>query len=92
MTGYYRKFVKGYAKIATPLNKLLTKDMPFKWTCDKAFNTLKHALMSTPILGYPDFNKLFILACDASGSAIGYIVSQIGEDNKEQAIGYGGRA
>ena len=94
LTGYYRRFVKGYAKIASPLtclNRLLTKDTPFKWTsdCQKSFETLKTALI---VLGYPNFNKSFILSCDASGSAIGYILSQKGDDNKEHVIGYGGRA
>jgi hypothetical protein len=54
--------------------------------------TLKQALIAAPVLGYPNFNKPFILACDASGSAIGYILSQLGDDNKEHVIGYGGRA
>ena len=94
LCNYYRKFVKGYAKIASPLNRLLTKDSPFKWTsdCQKAFETLKTALTSTPVLKFPNFNKPFIISCDASGSAIGYILSQFGEDKKEHVIGYGGRA
>ena len=72
----------------------MTKDISFKWTndCENAFKTLKQALITAPILGYPNFNKPFILACDASGSAIGYILSQLGDDNKEHVIGYGGRA
>ncbi|VDI61165.1 Hypothetical predicted protein [Mytilus galloprovincialis] len=94
LCNYYRKFVKGYAKIVSPLNRLLTKDSPFKWTsdCQKAFETLKTALTSTPVLKFPNFNKPFIISCDASGSAIGYILSQFGEDKKEHVIGYGGRA
>ncbi|CAG2246897.1 unnamed protein product [Mytilus edulis] len=94
LCNYYRKFVKGYAKIASPLNRLLTKDTPFKWTtdCQDAFKKLKEALTSTPVLNFPNFNKPFIVSCDASGSAIGYILSQIGEDQKEHVIGYGGRA
>ncbi|CAG2197363.1 unnamed protein product [Mytilus edulis] len=94
LCNYYRKFVKSYAKIASPLNRLLTKDTPFKWTtdCQNAFETLKEALTSTPVLNFPNFNKPFIVSCDASGSAIGYILSQIGDDEKEHVIGYGGRA
>jgi hypothetical protein len=59
-----------------------------KWTndCENAFKTLKQALITAPVLGYPNFNKPFILACDASGSAIGYILSQLGDDNKEHVI------
>jgi hypothetical protein len=72
----------------------LTKGISFKWTsdCENAFKTLKQALLTAPVLGYPNFNKPFILACDASGSAIGYILSQLGDDNNEHVIGYGGRA
>ncbi|CAC5360188.1 Transposon Tf2-12 polyprotein,Transposon Tf2-11 polyprotein,Transposon Tf2-1 polyprotein,Transposon Tf2-7 polyprotein [Mytilus coruscus] len=94
LCNYYRKFVKGYAKIASPLNRLLTKDTPFKWTtdCQNAFDTLKNALTSTPVLNFPNFNKPFIVSCDASGSAIGYVLSQVGDDEKEHVIGYGGRA
>ncbi|CAC5370262.1 unnamed protein product [Mytilus coruscus] len=94
LCNYYRKFVKGYAKIASPLNRLLTKDTPFKWTtdCQNTFDTLKNALTSTPVLNFPNFNKPFIVSCDASGSAIGYILSQVGDDEKEHVIGYGSRA
>jgi hypothetical protein len=57
----------------------LTKDISFKWTndCENAFKTLKQALITAPVLRYPNFNKPFILACDASCSAIGYILSQL---------------
>lgn len=53
---------------------------------------LKEKLTNTPLLAYPDFRRQFILSCDASGMAIGYILSQIGDDNKEHVIAYGGRA
>ena len=94
LNGYYRKYVKVYAKIVAPLNLLLPKDISFKWTsdCENAFKTLKQALLTAPVLGYPNLNKPFILACDVSGSAIGYILSQLGDDNKEHVIGHGGRA
>ena len=72
----------------------MTKDISFKWTsdCENAFKTFRQALITAPTLGYPNFNKPFILACDASGSAIGYILSQLGDDSREYAIGYGGKA
>ncbi|CAC5360236.1 unnamed protein product [Mytilus coruscus] len=94
LCNHYRKFVKGYAKIESPLNTLLTKDTPFKWTtdCQNAFETLKEALTSTPVLNFPNFNKPFIVSCDAYGSAIGYILPHVGDDEKEHVIGYGGRA
>jgi hypothetical protein len=59
LTNYYRKHVRNYAKIASPLNKLLSKDIPFKRTenCDKAFQLLKDMLASAPILAFPDMTN-----------------------------------
>ena len=57
-----------------------------------AFQRLKQALISPPILHYPDFDKEFILATDASGYAISYILSQSYETGKEVVIRYGGRS
>jgi hypothetical protein len=55
----------------------LTTDISIKWTsdCENAFKTLKQALITAPVLGYHNLDKAFILACDASSSAIGYILS-----------------
>lgn len=99
LCNYYRRFVLNYAKICVPLNKLLKKDVKrtFQgkdWTndCQTAFETLKKALVSPPILKFPDMNKEFILTTDASGSAIGYILGQLDETGKECVIAYGGRA
>ena len=94
MANYYRKFIQNYAKIATPLNALLKKDSIFMWTkeCQQAFDTLKKALVSAPILSYPSPDKSFILTCDASDNAIGYYLSQMSDDGKEQVIAYGGKA
>ena len=94
MTSYYRKFVKNYAHIASPLTALLKKDVKFQWTpqCEKAFQTLKNALTSAPILAFPQFDRPFILATDASEHAMGYVLSQLGDDGKEHPIAYGGRA
>ena len=94
LCNYYRKFVKNYSKITNPLNKLLVKDTKFKWTskCQDAFEFLKEKLINAPILASPDMNKPFILTCDASKSAVGYILSQLGDDNKEHVISYNGRS
>jgi hypothetical protein len=56
LTGYYRKFVQHYSIIAKPLTNLLKKKS-FAWTADseKAFNTLKQALVNTPVLALLDF-------------------------------------
>jgi hypothetical protein len=50
-TGYYRKFIKGYTQITTPMEKLLKKDVKFQWNddCQKGLNTPKQKLVSTSI-------------------------------------------
>lgn len=72
MTGYYRRFIKDYAKIAKPLTLLLRKVNVYKWNdaCQKAFDELEKDLTSSPILIYPDFKERFILKTDASQKAL----------------------
>lgn len=93
LANYYRKFVLGFSKIAAPLNALLRKDAPFVWSddCNKAFQELRDALCSPPVLAYPDFTKPFLLTTDASNSAVGGILGQI-QDGKERVIQYVGRS
>ena len=87
--GYYRRFVKDYAKIASPLHGLTKKKTKFIWNneCQEAFDILKDRLVSAPILAYPDFTKEMKLHCDASRVAIGGVLNQIYPDG-ERAIGY----
>ena len=80
LTGYYRKFVWNYGKIATPLTSLLKKSA-FTWTsaADHAFQALKYVMCSTPILSLLYFTKTFVLECDASGKGIGVVLMQDGK-------------
>ena len=78
LTGYYRKFVHRFSHIATPLSNLMRNNIPFKWTPveQKAFETLKTALITGPILIVPDQNLPFVVTTDASGYAVGATLSQ----------------
>lgn len=78
LSGYYRKFIKDYAKTAKPLTELTRKDVDFAWTtdCENSFQTLKQKLCEGPILTYPDFSQPFTLTTDASNEGLGAILSQ----------------
>ena len=93
LAGYYRRFVKGYASIATPLNRLMKKDQPFTWTdeAQEAFEALKRALTSPPVLAMPNDTGEFILDTDACDKAIGAVLSQV-QEGTERVIAYAGRS
>jgi hypothetical protein len=78
LAGYYRKFVKNFGVIAKPLTELLRKNTLFIWTRDHevAFQTLKTALMSAPVLALPDFSMLFCIETNASDVGVGAILMQ----------------
>ncbi|GBM57168.1 Retrovirus-related Pol polyprotein from transposon 297 [Araneus ventricosus] len=86
---YYRRFVRNFSAIARPLHKLTEAKSNFNWTeeCEKSFNSLKQALITSPVLTYPRTDKEFILDTDASNEGIGAVLSQkIGKE--ESVIAY----
>ncbi|XP_065860168.1 uncharacterized protein, partial [Euphorbia lathyris] len=76
--GFYRRFIKDFSKIATPLTQLLLKDAKFSFSseCLLAFNTLKEKLINAPIMVKPDWSLPFELMCDASDLAVGACLGQ----------------
>lgn len=80
LAGYYRKFVKHFAVLAKPLTSLLKKQVLLVWTQDHdtAFQLLKQALVSAPVLAMPDFSKTFCVETDASNCGVGAVLLQQG--------------
>lgn len=76
---YYRKHIKDFARLCSPLNKLTRKNEDFNWTeeCERSFQYLKKCFMNPPVLDYPDFSEknIFTVHTDASGKALGAVLS-----------------
>ncbi|CAN6586228.1 unnamed protein product [Malus baccata var. baccata] len=89
---FYRRFIKDFSKISTPLCQLLQKDVTFDFNkeCEKAFKNLKEMLTSAPIIRPPDWNIPFELMCDASDYALGAVLGQR-KDKQPHVIYYASR-
>ena len=79
---FYRQFIKDFSTIARPLYDLTKKGIQWNWTeaCQKAFEDLKKAFTSLPVLIMPDTTKSFRIEADASNFATGAVLSQLGDD------------
>src|SRR4051812_19087442 len=76
--GFYRRFIKEFSKTSRPLTNLLQKDVPFVFDedCKEAFEVLKKAFITAPIVQPPDWNLPFEIMCDASDFAVGAVLGQ----------------
>src|SRR3954469_4192835 len=85
LAGYYRRLIKDFAGIAVPLNKLTSKKIDFKWedSQQKAFEALKLAMTTAPVLCKPNFARSWVLEVDASDFALGAVLGQEQEEDME---------
>uniref|UniRef100_A0A0A9Z8Q1 RNA-directed DNA polymerase n=2 Tax=Lygus hesperus TaxID=30085 RepID=A0A0A9Z8Q1_LYGHE len=92
MAGWYRRFIPNFSSIVAPLTLLLSKKKTWFWSEAQieAFESLKSALTSTPILARPNFDLPFTLQTDASQHGIGSALVQF-QDGQERVITYSSR-
>ncbi|GJR61079.1 putative reverse transcriptase domain-containing protein [Tanacetum coccineum] len=88
LAGSYRRFIKGFLKVAKPITKLTQKNVRFNWSekAEAAFQLLKQKLCSAPILALPEGSENFMVYCDASRKGLGAVFMQ-----REKVIPYASR-
>ncbi len=91
LAGYYRCFIPNFSSLASPLTDLTRKGQPEKvpWGPEEeeAFQRVKTALTSEPILRAPDFSCPFLVQTDASDNGLGAVLSQV-QDGEEHPVVY----
>ena len=90
LTSYYRKFIRNFAQIASPLNRLLEKNNEFVWNqdCEHAFTSLKRIIAEDITLAFPNFTRKFRVTTDASSIAICAALSQIQDNDAERPVSF----
>ena len=90
MASYYRKHIPHFSSVAFPLTELTKAKTPFIWGPDQqgAFDALKNALVTAPILAHPNVNKPYILYTDACDYAVGGLLVQKDDNGDEKVICY----
>lgn len=93
LTGFYRRFIPNYSKLALPLTNVTKENVPFVWTEleQNAFEKLRNHLISQPCLVLPDFNKPFALCTDASKHSLGAVLVQEDETGFQHPISFASR-
>ncbi len=94
MAGFYSHHIPHFAETARCLQLLTRKGIQFLWSpeCDKAFHSLKAALINAPVLRPPDWGRDFLLTTDWSKQAVGAVLSQIDEAGEEHPVAFASRA
>ena len=90
---FSRWFIKGFSKIAKPLTDLTKKRIKWNWTnaCQAAFDELKRAFTTGPILTHYDETRPTKLETDASEFALGAALSQLCEDERWHPVAFHSR-
>ena len=99
MTGFFRQFIKGYAKIAKPLNDLLSgeasklKSEPVQLTLEalQVFEELKMKCMTAPVLAFADFEREFRLETDAFNDGLGAVLLQQDDEKQWHSVAFASR-
>ena len=80
ITGYYRRFIEGFSRIANPITSLQKKGKKFDWNkkCEESFKKLKTLLTRAPILRIANPNKEFVVCTDACNDSLGGVITQEG--------------
>ena len=90
LMNYYRRYILNFSSITHDLHLLLQKETA--WTWDKpqqtAFEELKAAMLKAPVLAHPDYERPYLPETDASGVAIGAVLSQQQDDGKWHPVDY----
>ena len=94
LINYYRKFLPNLATVLHPLNQLLCKHIPWKWTKKRAaaFQEAKQLITSDEVLTHYDPELPIRLACDASPYGLGAVISHVMPDQTERPIAYASRS
>ena len=94
LCNYYRRFMRDFGTLRGPLNDLLIKGKEFKWThsCEHSFQMLNERLTGPVMLKFADPTDKYTLTCDASGTGIGFILSQKDQQGNDRVLAYGGRS
>ncbi|GKD03017.1 putative reverse transcriptase domain-containing protein [Tanacetum coccineum] len=89
LVDYFRRFIKGFSKVAKLMTKLMQKKVAFKWgdKQEAAFQTLMNELCSAPILALPQGAKNFIVYCDASHKGLDAVLMQNKKNIKKEDVG-----
>ena len=90
LASWYRDFCPNLSTIAEPLQRLQRKGVKWEWTeqCQKSFEAVKSLLLSDTVLAFPDFNRRFTLATDASDFGLGAVLYQHDDNGNKKVISY----